>query len=130
MTNKIKNVTVFSRNRVVLDKALSVSRHRVGDVKRQMGPDKVMSDLAATFKVLGDLTRTKIIFALSKKVLCVWEIALLLGISPSGVSHQLRVLRNMALVRCRREGKIAYYSLDDIHLKHLLKEGLRHVKEG
>ena len=107
----------------------SVNEDRVGEVKKLMKPDKVMVDLAATFKVLGDPTRTKIIFALSKKVLCVNEIALLLNISQSTVSHQLRILRNMDLVQCRRDGKTSYYSLDDMHIKTLLKEGLKHVTD-
>lgn len=94
-----------------------------------MKPQEVMVNLAATFKVLGDPTRTKIIFALSKKVLCVNEIALLLNLSQSAVSHQLRVLRDMKLVKLRREGKMSYYALDDIHINYLLKDGLRHVME-
>ena len=111
------------------DEAFSVNEDRVGAVKKLMKSDKIMVDLAATFKVLGDPTRTKIIYALSKKVLCVNEIALLLNISQSAVSHQLRILRNMSLVQCRRDGKIAYYSLEDMHIKFLLKEGLKHVTE-
>ncbi len=111
------------------DEPFFVNEDRVGDVKKQMKPEKVMVDLAATFKVLGDPTRTKIIYALSKKVLCVNEIALLLNISQSAVSHQLRVLRDMDLVQCRRDGKISYYSLEDMHIKFLLKEGLKHVTE-
>ena len=106
-----------------------VNEDSVVDVRKQMKSDEIMTDLAATFKALGDPTRTKIIFALSKKVLCVCEIALLLNISQSAVSHQLRVLRDMKLVRSRKEGKISYYSLDDIHINFLLKEGLRHVIE-
>jgi len=117
------------KNKSMVDEAFSINEDRIGEVKKLMKSDKVMFDLAATFKVLGDPTRTKIIFALSKKVLCVNEIALLLNISQSAVSHQLRVLRNMALVQCRRDGKVAYYSLDDVHIKFLLKEGLKHVIE-
>ncbi|MBF0503642.1 MAG: winged helix-turn-helix transcriptional regulator [Candidatus Omnitrophica bacterium] len=94
-----------------------------------MKSDKIMNDLAATFKALGDLTRSKIVFALSKKVLCVGEIAALLNISQSAVSHQLRVLRDMKLVRSRKEGQVTYYSLDDIHINFLLKECFRHVME-
>jgi len=107
----------------------SINEDRVSEVRRQMKSDDTMIDLAATFKVLGDPTRTKIIFALSKKVLCVSEIALLLKMSQSAISHQLRVLRNMSLVRVQKDGKVSYYSLDDIHIKFLLKDGLRHVME-
>ena len=123
-------MVIQKKKKSLASDTLAVNKERVGEVKRQMKSDRVMVGLAATFKVLGDPTRTKIIFALSKKVLCVNEISLLLKISQSAVSHQLRVLRNMALVKCRREGKIAYYSLDDIHLKSLLKEGLKHVMQG
>ncbi len=105
------------------------NENRIGEVRKQMKSDKIMTDLAAAFKVLGDPTRTKIIFALSKKVLCVGEIAVLLNISPSAVSHQLRVLRDMKLVRLRKEGKVSHYSLDDIHMNFLLKDGLKHVTE-
>ena len=111
------------------DEPFSVNVDRVGEVRKQMKSEKVMVDLAATFKVLGDPTRTKIIYALSKKVLCVNEIALLLDISQSTVSHQLRILRNMDLVQCRKDGKTSYYSLEDMHIKFLLKEGLKHVLE-
>jgi len=113
----------------LIEEAFLVNEDRVGEVKKQMQSDEIMEDLAATFKVLGDPSRTRIIFALSKKVLCVNEIALLLNMSQSAVSHQLRILRNMSLVKCRREGKATYYALDDIHLKTLLKEGLKHVTE-
>ena len=116
-------------NRASVDRSFDINEDRVGDVKKQMKSDEVMNDLAATFKVLGDPTRTKIIFALSKKVLCVGEISSLLNISQSAVSHQLRVLRDMSLVRLRRDGKTIYYALDDMHIKYLLKEGLNHVLE-
>lgn len=107
-----------------------INQERVSQVKKQMMSDKIMADLAATFKAMGDTSRLKIIFALSKKVLCVGEIALVLNISQSAVSHQLRVLRDMKLVRMRKEGKIAYYALDDIHINLLLKQGLRHVMDA
>jgi len=85
--------------------------------------------LAETFKVLGDPTRIKIAFALSREELCVCDLASLLGVSPSAVSHSLRALRQLRLVRFRREGKIAYYSLDDDHLRQLLDLGFEHVEE-
>ena len=85
--------------------------------------------LAETFKILGDPTRIKIAFALSREELCVCDIANLLGVSQSAVSHSLRTLRQMKLVRFRKEGKIAYYTLDDEHIAALLEEGFRHVEE-
>jgi len=88
-----------------------------------------MQRLAETFKVLGDTTRSKIIFALSLEELCVCDIANLLGATKSAVSHQLRILRNMKLVKYRKDGKLAFYSLDDEHIRNLFDEGLRHVEE-
>lgn len=85
--------------------------------------------LAETFKILGDPTRVRIAFALAREELCVCDLANLLGISQSATSHSLRALRQMKLVKFRKEGKIAYYSLDDEHIAYLLDEGFRHVEE-
>jgi len=106
-----------------------IDKKKVSAVKKRMKPEMTMQRLAETFKVLGDATRTKIIFALSQEELCVCDIANLLGTTKSAVSHQLRVLRNMKLVKYRKDGKMAFYSLDDEHIKNLFDEGLRHVKE-
>jgi len=86
--------------------------------------------LAETFRVLGDATRVRILDAISRSELCVGEIADLLGLSESAVSHQLRLLRNMRLVRPRRDGKSIYYSLDDQHIVRLFEQGLEHVQES
>ena len=107
-----------------------VNKKKVLFVKKLMKDDSVIVKISRVFKVLGDPTRTKIIFALSKEELCVCDIATLVGISQSAASHQLRVLRNMDLVKYRKEGKIAFYSLDDDHIKNLFDEGLKHVEEG
>ena len=86
--------------------------------------------MAETFRNLGDPTRVKILQALTVEELCVCDLAKLLGVSESATSHQLRVLRSQRLVRFRKEGKMAYYSLDDEHIVTLMKEALRHVREG
>jgi len=106
-----------------------VNQEKVESVKEKMKTDRTIQRLSETFKALGDPTRVKIIFALSHEELCVCDIANLLGATSSAVSHQLRVLRNMRLVRYRRDGKMAYYSLDDDHIGNLFDEGLRHVAE-
>ncbi len=106
-----------------------VNEKKVNAVRKTIKPDETIVSLAQTFKVLGDPTRTKIISALSKEELCVCDIANLLRVSQSATSHQLRVLRNMDLVRYRKEGRIAYYFIDDEHIKNLFAEGLRHVEE-
>jgi DNA-binding transcriptional ArsR family regulator len=85
--------------------------------------------LAETFKALGDPTRLQIVSALADEELCVCDLASLVGVSQSAVSHSLRVLRDLRLVRYRKVGKIAYYTLDDSHIVTLLTEGRRHVEE-
>ena len=85
--------------------------------------------LAETFKVLGDATRVRLLDALSRSELCVCDMARLLGLSESAVSHQLRLLRSMRLVRARREGRMIFYSLDDQHIVRLFEQGLEHVQE-
>jgi DNA-binding transcriptional ArsR family regulator len=98
-------------------------------IQQRMKPEAVFYDLSETFKALGDLSRTKIIFLLSQAELSVGEVAQVLGLSPSAVSHQLRLLRNLRLVKVRRDGKTSFYSLDDHHIENLFREGLRHVGE-
>lgn len=102
----------------------------VFEVKKKMVDDNKAALLAETFKAMGDLTRIKIINVLSYKELCVCDIAYLLGMSQSAVSHQLRVLRGLKLVKNRKEGKVVYYSLDDEHIINLFNQGLEHVSEG
>ena len=106
-----------------------VDARKVKRVERIMKSTDAVSLLAETFKLLGDQTRVRIAYALSKEELCVCDLANLLDVSQSAVSHSLRALRQMKLVRFRKEGKIAYYTLDDEHIAHLLDEGFRHVEE-
>ena len=106
-----------------------VDEGKVENVRKAMKSVEAIGLLAETFRILGDPTRIKIAFALSKEELCVCDIANLLGVSQSAVSHSLRTLRQMKLVRFRREGKIAYYTLDDEHIANLFDEGFRHVEE-
>ena len=85
--------------------------------------------LAETFKVLGDVTRVRILDALSRSELCVCDLAQLIGLSESAVSHQLRLLRGMRLVRSRRDGRMVFYTLDDQHIVRLFEQGMEHVGE-
>jgi ArsR family transcriptional regulator, lead/cadmium/zinc/bismuth-responsive transcriptional repressor len=85
--------------------------------------------LAETFKVLGDTTRVRILDALSRSELCVCDIARLVGLTESAVSHQLRLLRGTRLVRTRRKGRQVFYTLDDDHIVGLFAQGLDHVEE-
>lgn len=97
---------------------------------RTLAPaDERLLTLAETFKALGDPTRLRIVTALAVEELCVCDIATLVQVSESAVSHSLRTLRQLRLVRFRKVGKIAYYSLDDSHVAQLVAEGLGHIDE-
>ncbi len=85
--------------------------------------------LAETFKVLGDLTRVQILDALGRAELCVCDLATLVGLTESAVSHQLRLLRSLRMVRARRAGRMVFYALDDDHVTALFAQGLRHIEE-
>lgn len=94
-------------------------------------PDaETVSLLAETFQAIADPTRVRILYALSRGELCVGDLAALLDLTPSAVSHQLRLLRGLRLVRRRRAGRHIIYALDDDHVMQLLAQGLEHVRHG
>ena len=103
---------------------------KVSALKTKVLSDDSARELAETFRVLGDVTRVRIVDALSRSELCVCDIARLLGLSESAVSHQLRLLRGMRLVRPRRDGRMIFYALDDQHIVRLFEQGLEHVEES
>lgn len=102
----------------------------VKELKSKQLDNATIMNLAEIFKALGDQTRVQIIYSLSLAELCVCDLAAVLGMSQSAISHQLRVLRNLRLVKYRKEGKIVYYSIDDEHIINLFKQGLEHIKHG
>ena len=107
-----------------------VEKEKVKSVKKKMKTERFFHDLAETFKAMSDPTRTKIIYALCQEnELCVHDMAAVIGTTNSAISHQLRTLRNMKLVKYNKVGKVTFYSLDDIHINNLFAEGLRHVEE-
>lgn len=91
--------------------------------------DEVLYDLAELFRVFGDTTRIKILYALFESELCVNDIAQVVGLSQSAVSHQLRLLKASKLVKFRREGKAIFYALDDDHVRSMIALGMEHVEE-
>ena len=101
----------------------------VNKVKTRMPQDEDIYDLSDFFKVLGDSTRMKIIWALDESEMCVCDIAVLLNMTKSAISHQLRSLRNANLVKFRKEGKTVYYSLKDEHVRDIYEIGMEHIKE-
>lgn len=101
----------------------------VEKVNDTMPPQEEMQDLAEFFKVFGDATRLKILYVLLCSEMCVYDIANLVGMSQSAISHQLRTLKQMDLVKNRREGKTIFYSLADSHIVNILSQGLDHIEE-
>jgi DNA-binding transcriptional ArsR family regulator len=107
--------------------AFLVHEDQIQRVQKQMPPPATIQQIAAMFGMLADPTRARLVFALSKAELCVCDLAALLEMTVSAVSHQLRLLRQMGLVKYRKDGRMAYYSLDDEHAEALLTQALRHV---
>jgi ArsR family transcriptional regulator len=106
-----------------------IDKKSVKAIKKAMIRRDTADRLSETFKVLGDRSRIRIIYALSKKELCVCDISATLGMSQSAVSHQLRILRNLKLVKYEKRGKSVYYSLDDEHIMSIFEKCLEHVSE-
>lgn len=99
------------------------------EIEERMPPEEEMQDLAEFFKVFGDPTRLKILYILKYSEMCVLDIAHMLSMTQSAISHQLRVLKQMDLVKNRREGKTIFYSLADSHIVTILSQGLDHIEE-
>lgn len=108
---------------------LVVHEDVVKQILEKQPDDEYLYDLAELFKMFGDSTRIKILFALIESELCVGDIALLLNLSQSAVSHQLRILKDAKLIKFRREGKVIFYSLSDDHVRTILNMGMDHVEE-
>lgn len=101
----------------------------IASLKEQTPKDEILIRLAELFKIFGDPTRIKILYVLLEHEMCVCDIAQLLGMSQSSISHQLRILKQSALVKFRREGKSVIYSLADEHVMTILNQGFEHVTE-
>lgn len=101
----------------------------IEELKPKLPDEKQAIDLAEFFKVFGDSTRIRILWALDRSELCVCDLAAVMGMSKSAVSHQLRVLRNADLVRTRREGKAVYYKISDEHVKEIFEKAVEHLEE-
>lgn len=120
----------MDQDRALCCEETEVHEGAVEQVRSQLPQDEVLYDLAELFKIFGDSTRVKILYALLEAELCVCDIAKLMDVSQSAVSHQLRVLKGSKLVKFRREGKTLYYSLADEHVFRILSQGMEHILEG
>ena len=108
---------------------LHVHEDKVEHVLSKLPQDEQLYDLADLFRMFGDTTRIRILYVLFESELCVCDIARLLNLSQSAVSHQLRILKDAKLVRFRREGKTVFYTLDDDHVRSILELGMDHISE-
>ncbi|OLR56737.1 transcriptional regulator [Hornefia porci] len=120
-------------NRIIEDidrcDCTTIHEEVVGKVRGGMPREDTLMDLSDTFKVFSDSTRLKILCALIQAEMCVCDIAALLGMTQSAVSHQLRVLKQANLVKNRRDGKVVYYSIADAHVETIINNGMEHVLE-
>jgi len=107
-----------------------IHEEAVREVRSRLLPADARAELAEFYKAFGDGTRLGILFALAVRELCVCDIAALLGLNQSTVSHQLRILKQSRLIKNRKQGKVVYYSLDDGHIKAILQTGAEHVAEN
>ena len=106
-----------------------VHEKTVEKVKKDMPVEDELQDLADFFKVFADLTRVKMLYVLFQSEMCVCDLAQVLQMTQSAISHQLRVLKQMKLVTNRREGKTVFYSLADSHIKTIMNQGMEHIRE-
>ena len=128
MQGREKAIMNNDENRVECCESNKVHEDVVKKVSEHMPDEDMLYDLADLFKIFGDSTRIKILYVLFSSEMCVCDIAALLNMNQSAISHQLRVLKGARLVKNKRDGKVVYYSLDDDHVKQIFDQGLAHVK--
>ena len=117
----------MSKNEFICDCNI-IHKEVVEETIKNMPEADTFNKLADFFKIIGDTTRTKILFALDQNEMCVCDIANVLGMSKSSISHQLGTLRRSGIVKCRKVGKEVYYLLDDDHVKELFEVGIEHIE--
>ena len=117
----------MSKNEFICDCNV-IHQDVVNKTIKNMPDGDTFNKLAKFFKILGDTTRTKILFALDQNEMCVCDIANVLGMSKSSISHQLGTLRRSGIVKCRKEGKEVFYMLDDNHIKEVFEIGIEHIE--
>lgn len=123
MTKKPTRFTIKTNEQLFKQKDVTMSK------QNKIPDEETLYDLADLFKIFGDTTRIKILYTLRKQELCVNELAQSLAMTPSAVSHQLKILRQSKLVKNRREGKSLFYSLNDNHVVTIVDQGMEHICE-
>lgn len=117
----------MSKNEFVCDCNV-IHQDVVENTNQNMPEEDIFNKLAEFFKIIGDTTRVKILFALDQNEMCVCDIANVLGMSKSSISHQLGTLRRSGIVKCRKSGKEVFYMLDDEHIKEVFEIGIEHIE--
>ena len=117
----------MARNEFICDCNV-IHQDMVESTIKRMPEADTFNKLAEFFKIIGDTTRTRILFALDQNEMCVCDIANVLGMSKSAISHQLGTLRRSGIVKCRKEGKEVFYMLDDEHIKKVFEIGIEHIE--
>ena len=117
----------MSKNEFICDCNV-IHQDVVKDTLSKMPEDDIFNKLAEFFKILGDTTRAKILFALDQNEMCVCDIANVLGMSKSSISHQLGTLRRSGIVKCKKSGKEVFYMLDDDHVKKVIEIAIEHIE--
>ena len=128
-TSKKKGVNRMAMNDVECCDFYQVHEDVVKAVTAKMPDEDELYDLAEIFKVFGDSTRIKILYVLFESEMCVCDIAQLLNMNQSAISHQLKILKQSRLVKSRREGKAVFYSLADGHVRTIINQGMEHIQE-
>ena len=119
----------MGKNEIELCDEVELHEESLSIARAEMPPEKSLSAIAELFRVFGDLTRVRILYVLYETELCVCDIAAALSMTPSAVSHQLRILKQSRLIRARREGKSVFYALADDHVHTILGQGMEHIRE-
>ena len=117
----------MSKNEFICDCNV-IHQDVVDETIKKMPEEDLFNKLAEFFKILGDTTRMRILFALDQNEMCVCDIANVLGMTKSSISHQLGTLRRSGIVKCRKEGKEVFYMLDDDHVKEVFEIGIKHIE--
>ncbi len=120
----------IAENEIEMCEFMHAHEDTVKSVKAQMPNDEALFDLAELYKIFGDSTRIKILYILFESEMCVCDIAMLVGVSQSAISHQLRLLKQANLIKPRRDGKTVFYSLADDHVRTIINNGMEHIFEG
>ena len=129
---KIVQIRHISPERLIIEEKteyITIDKETANEIENKMPEERELYELADLFKVFGDSTRIKILYVLFENEMCVYDIANILNMTQSAISHQLRILKQNRLVRFRKEGKTVLYTLADEHVFTILRQGIEHIEE-